>query len=1002
MSPNQRLPKEHLLMPNRVREVLLVSTRYDAFVLEADGFLTEQVFLEYRSLHLSSAPRFHHSSDREEALEMLEQRRFDLVLIVAREAKKDIVEFGRRVKSINPDQPVVVLGFETADLTHIDNPQNEDAIDATFIWNGDAKILLAIIKHIEDKLNADTDIEVAGIRVILVVEDSIRYFSSFLAALYPELMKQSQSLFAEGLNHLQRLLRMRTRPKILHAKTYEKAIELYEKYKEYIIAIISDIGYPRAGKLDGEAGIQLVNHVRAECPDLPLLLQSAEDRGIERAQKFDALFVDKNSPKLLHTVKHFLIDYLGFGPFTFRLPDGQEVGQAKDLREFVEHIRFIPEASLEYHAVHNHISHWLMARSEFEMAKELQKYILADFDSLEEVRDFLYQELHGLLIRSKQGVIADFPSKQFDDESLFQRIGEGSLGGKARGIAFLNHLLTYELSDGKAAGLSVRIPQTFVITTEAFEVFLERNNLYELLRDPPSDKEIVDRFLASTLPDEVTSRLRMIVDNVDAPLAVRSSSLLEDDMAHPFAGIYATIMISNSSDDHAARYIDLCDAVKIVYASVFFENARTYLENTAHSIEEERMAVVIQRVIGQAHGDRFYPHFSGVAHSYNYYPIGHLTAEEGVVQAVLGLGRLVVDGGETFRFGPKHPEVTPQLSSTALALKSSQRRFYGLDLTLPWSKNETFDSNQVLYELTAAREDGTFAAVGSVYDAANDTITEDSFLQGALLVTFNNVIKHRALPFAPAMAELLDMITEGMGTAVEIEFACDMGDWGKRIKRGKPRQEPTLYILQVRPILIRENAREINVDTIDPEHIVCRSDLALGVGDFAGLSDILFVKPEAWDPAVSPTIAQEVGLLNERLSKEKRNYVLIGPGRWGSSDHWLGIPVQWSQISNARIIVEASPEGYNVDPSQGSHFFHNLTALRLGYFTIPPGSTKSAPRDGGFVDYEWLAQLESIEETEHLRHVRTASPVAVHVDGRKGLGLIAWCDVFKDCFDPVI
>ncbi len=992
MLPNERLRKEHLLMPNRVREVLLVSTPYDHFVLEADGFLTEQVFLEYRSLHLSSAPRFHHFSDWDEALLNIGNKRYDLVLFVAREASDDLADFGRKVKALNPFLPVVVLGFETADLRRFERTENRDVIDAAFIWNGDAKIMLSIIKHIEVRLNVDVDIEAVGVRVILVVEDSIRYFSSFLEALYTELMKQSQRLHKEGYNRLQRLLRMRTRPKILHAKTFEEAIELYEKYREYVIAVISDVGYPRGGEMDPEAGLKLAARVRADSSDLPVLLQSAESAGIGRADDLHVLFVDKNSPALLWTVKHFLKGYLGFGSFTFRTPDGHVVGEANDLREFAKLIEDIPDDSLKYHAQRNHISHWLMARSEFEMSAALRSYVIEDFESIEEVRGFIVKNLKMMLSRSKQGVIADFPETTFDPDSLFQKIGEGSLGGKARGIAYLNHLLTFDLPVGTAAGIRVQIPQTFVLTTEVFETFLETNNLTRFVREPPSDPEIVERFLAASLPDYVCARLGQIVDNVDGPLAVRSSSLLEDDMAHPFAGIYATIMIPNSAGDRAERFYDLCRAVQVVYASVFFEDARGYLDKTDHSLEEERMGVVIQKVIGQRYGDRFYPHFSGVAHSYNYYPIGRLTAEEGVVQAVLGLGRLVVDGGETFRFGPRHPEASIELSTPQLALKSSQREFYALDLTLPWRSNETFDGNQKLYPLNKARDDGTFAAVGSVYDVQNDLITESPTLEGPLLVTFNNIIKHRALPFPDAMDALLQLITRGMGTSVEVELACDMGSWGKQLDRGQPPVDPVLYILQVRPILIREHSPEIQPENLEPERVVCRSDVSLGVGDFCGIQDIVFVKPESFDPAESPIIAKEVGELNAKLGKSDIPYVLIGPGRWGSADHWLGIPVSWAQISGARIIVEASPQGFNVEPSQGSHFFHNITALRLGYFTIPPGSTKTTPRDGGFLDWEWLDEQHFVDETAHLRHIRIAEPLAIHVDGRSGLGLIAWCE----------
>jgi len=988
----KRFRKEHELMPNRVREVLLVSSQYDAFVLEEDGHLTEQIFVEYKSLSLSSAPRFSHVTDRDDALSFLQRRSFDLVLCVAREASKDLVRFGREVKKSQPDLPVVILGFESANLAEINLPENKDAIDAMFIWNGDAKILLAIIKHLEDKANVDNDIEVMDVRVILVVEDSIRYFSSFLAALYPELMKQSQSLFAEGINRLHRLMRMRTRPKILHASSYEEAVAIYEKYEPYLLAVISDVGFPRKGKLDRRAGLRLVQKIRAGHPDMPILLQSAERDYSDQADELDVLFVDKGSSGLLQKVRSFLVDYLGFGPFTFRLPDGQEVAQAKDLHEFAVRIRSVPAASLEYHTHNNHISNWLMARSEFELAEILRRQPVQDFDSIEDIRDFLLNILQALFRRSRQGVITDFPSAQdFDNESLFQRVGQGSLGGKARGIAFLNHLLTYELGSDRVAGLRVQIPQSFCLTTEFFERFLEENKLHRIIQENKSDAEIMARFKRARLPASMRKHLRTIVDHVFGPLAVRSSSLLEDDMAHPFAGIYGTVMIPNNDDDEAIRLKDLSRAIRYVYASTYLQNARSYLENTGHSIEEEQMAIVLQQVVGQRHGDFFYPHFSGVAHSYNYYPIGPQKAEEGVTQAVLGLGRMVVDGGESVRFCPRHPQVIPQFSSPAAVLKNSQRNFYALDLNARWDTKFEKDGNQVMLELERAKKHGTLAAVGSTYDPQNDTINDGIGGEGPLVVTFNNILKHKIMHFASAMDELLELITKGMGTPIELEYACDMGNWGKQRRRGQTRESPILYLLQVRPILVRKNLREVQAKHFRPEQIFCRTDRCLGNGQFTHLSDIVFVKPEAFNPAHSPQIAREVDEINEKLAAKKRQYVLIGPGRWGSSDHWLGIPVRFKQISAAKIIVEASPEGYDVDPSQGTHFFHNLTALELGYFTIPPGATRKNPKKNSYVDWAWLKAQPVIQETPHLLHVRPADKMVALMDGRHSTGFVAWC-----------
>jgi len=995
MSPTVRTAfrKEQQLMPNRVREVLLLSSQYDAFVLEEDGQLTEQVFTEYKSLSLSSAPNFTHATTPGAALDLLRRRRFDLVLTITREATLDLVEFGKKVKALRSDQPVVALGFESADRQLLRAMVSPEAFDAVFLWTGDAKILLAIIKRIEDFINVDNDIEVADVRIILVVEDSIRYYSAFLAALYPELMKQSQSLFSEGLNRLQKLLKMRTRPKILHALNYEQAMELYGKYRENILAVISDVGFPVEGKLDPEAGLKLVRRIRVESPELAILLQSAQEDFSAKADEMGIQFINKNSPELFYTVRRFLTDHLGFGAFIFRLPDGREVARASDLRELAECIRTVPDESLEYHARSNHISIWLIARSEFELAELLRPQKVDDFESIDEVREFLSESLEATFRQARRGIIADFSDVEFDVHSVFQRVGEGSLGGKARGIAFLNFLLREMSSLGQVAGLDVRIPQTFVLATDAFDRFLKDNQLFPVIAAEPPDQELMRHFQSAQLPEEVEFNLRIILEHVEGPLAIRSSSMLEDDMLHPFAGIYGTVMIPNLAADLDDRLWDLCRAVKTVYATTFFQNARIYLENTGRSLEEEKMAVCIQRMVGQRRGLRFYPHFSGVAHSYNYYPIGSLKASDGVVQAVLGLGRMVVDGGEAVRFCPKHPGVIPQFATPALVMENSQRRFYALDLEKDWYAPETtFTANQLLYDLAESREDGTFNAVGSVFDGQNNVIVESSDLEGPLVVTFNNILKHKAVALAPAMEELLDMITTGMGTPVELEFAGDMGDWGRATRRGQKRRPPALHLLQVRPILVREALQEIRTEEFDPATVICKSTQALGHGWYGGIYDVVYVKHETFDPANTRTIAGEVGRFNRKLVEQKRPYVLIGPGRWGSSDHWLGIPVQWSQIAGARIIIEASPQGYNVEPSQGTHFFHNITALRLGYFTIPPGTSKADQSDGGFVDWGWLTGLPAIEETGFLRHVRTPAPLVAHIDGRRGLGLIAWRD----------
>ena len=977
------------LMPHRVREVLLVSSLYDAFILQEDGHLTEQVFLEYKSLALSSAPRFTHVTTGEEAIAALQQRRFDLVLVMPRLADADLIEFGRRVKLLRTGRPVVVLAFDNHEIEDLRSLADTGSIDGVFSWNGDATILLAIIKYIEDRENIDHDIALADVRAILLVEDSIRFFSEFLADLYPVMMKQSQSLFAEGLNTLQKLMRMRTRPKILHAANYEAAMALYEKYADNIIALITDAGFPHHGRHERDAGLKLGAEIRRRAPDIPILFQSANEDFAPLARGMGALFLNKNSTSLLHEINAFLSDYLGFGEFVFRMPNGEEIARAADLREFEQELETIPIECFEFHARHNHFSNWLMARSEFELAAKLRPQKVADFPSLEDVRRHVVREVRLLRRGGSAGMIADFSLEHFEPDSLFQRIGAGSLGGKARGLAFLNLMMSSEPFRGELAHMPAQIPQTFVVATEFFDQFMDENNLHQFAYACEDDDELNRRFLGARLPMRLMDSLQKILDYLDCPLAVRSSSLLEDDMSHPFAGIYRTLMLANNSTNPAIRLKQLSNAVKLVYASTFRADAKAYIENTGHRIEQEKMAIVVERVVGQRYGERFYPNFAGVAQSYNYYPVGPQRAEDGVAQMALGLGRTVVNGGRSFRFSPKHPHVTPQLATPTLALKNSQHRFFSLDLTAGGDDPHGYGPGHLkAFDLDAAEDDGTLFLVGSRYNANDDRLTESRDVAGPWVVTFRNLLQHRGAPIAAALAEMVDLAAAGMGCAVEVEFACDMGDYGRRVPRGQTPRPPTLYALQLRPIVTKSELTAVEAGVVPDENVICRCRQAMGHGSYGRLRDIVYVKHAGFDPAQSPAIAQEVGAINQQLAREQRPYVLIGPGRWGSSDFWLGIPVTWGQISGAKIIIEAAPGDYVVDPSQGAHFFHNITSLGIGYFTIPPGAAKDAGH-GEFVDWAWLDAAPAFQETPHLRHVRLERALTAMVDGRKGLGVIA-------------
>lgn len=986
----------HDLMPHRIREVLLVSSPYDAFILEEDGQLTEQVFFEYRNVSLAAAPRFTQVSSGEAALFQLQERRYDMVLTMSNPGDMDVNAFGRAVKVMRPGRPVVYLALNRHELQRREVPIDPQAVDGAFLWTGDSEILLAIIKYIEDRENVEHDIARGNVRVILLLEDSMRFYSSFMGILYKELMLQSHALYADGVNEHLRHMNMKSRPKILPARSYEEGLELFEKYRRNVMAIISDVRVPRGAAqsgesvLDGEAGIDFVRYVKRYDPDLPVLLQSAESENCRAAQELGAFFVDKGSTQLLAEIRNFLRRDLGFGDFVFRLQDFREVDRARDLQELAAKLAHIPGESVAYHASHNHFSIWLMARSEFDLAEHLRPTKLTDFANIEALRQYLIHVLRETHRSSHRGVVSDFSRRHFD-HNIFSRLGKGSLGGKARGVAFLHMSMATSDADD-FGGLKVSFPKTVVLATDNFDTFLEQNQLHGCAFGSEDDAEIEERFLAGRLPEELERQLKFIVEHLTGPLAVRSSSLLEDSLHQPFAGIYNTFMLPSNAVDAESRFGDLCNAIKLVYASTFFHNAKSYLQATGNRIEEEKMAVILQQVVGRhwPKGERFYPSFAGVAQSHNFYPMGPQKAEEGIVQVALGLGSFVVDGGAALRFNPMHPGVLPPFSNEKDLLDNTQRRFCAIDLSEPRTRSARDLYGTVRYfDLREAEEDGSLGLVGSVYSADDRRVREDLGLSGPRVVTFNNILRHRAIALPEALARVLELAKEGFGCAVEIEFACEMGDFGRRPARGKKRRAPILYLLQVRPLAaLAQASREVIEMRFEREQTLCYSATSLGHGLKNGIRDLIYVCRETWRAEENPKIAQQVGELNEALCAEDRPYVLIGPGRWGTADHWLGIPVQWSQISSARVIIEASPEGYHVEPSQGSHFFQNMTALRLGYLTLPPGAEKDASSPD-FVDWQWLDEMPAHRETEHLRHLRFEEPLTVVLNGQRGCGIVA-------------
>jgi CheY-like chemotaxis protein len=968
----------HDLMPFRVREILLVSSSYDAFILEEDGWLTERFFTEASELNLSWSPRITHVATAAAALDLLSRRPFDLVMTVVLLPDADAIAFSQQVKARHPGLPLVLLTFHEADLGHLPGGVAPDTIDRVVLWTGDTRILLATIKLIEDEKNIEHDTRIAGVQVILVVEDLVRPYSTFLALLYWELMTQSRSLIAEGLNDLHKLMRMWARPKLLLANTFEDAVAYYRRYQEHLMAVISDVRFPRGGAPDPEAGLALLKLVRRESPDLPILLLSAEPDFESWALAHGVYGIAKHSPNLHGQIRTFLKDALGFGDFVFRLPDRTEVARARDLYELEHALHTVPAASVEYHAARNHFSMWLSARSMFDLAHRLKRLTIAQFRDIEAVRRYLIDVLQKALFEEQEMVITDFSPRKAGHDAPFVRLAKGSVGGKGRGIAFVNSLLVrHGLSDAYP-GLEIRTPRTVAIGTSVFDQFLEDNVAADHLPALRDDAVLIRRFLHGRLRTELLHDLRMALGELHGPLAVRSSSLLEDSRFQPFAGIYATYMLPNNAADPQVRFTELCQAIKAVYASIYCANARTYFKSTPHSVEEEKMAVIIQEVVGQRYGERFYPHISGVAQSYNYYPVGAQRAEEGIALIALGLGETVVSGGAALRFSPGAPTALPQFGSVRDHLRLSQATFYALNLARPTVDFVAGSKASLdLCDLADAEEDGTLELVGSVYCEDDGVIRDSLALPGPRLVTFNNVLRWNLIPLAQALAGLLQHLRAGVGCEVEIEFAVDMGP-----ARGAAGRPPCLYILQVRPMAVQSIGHKAQELASGPrERIFCRTGRSLGHGVIDGIRDVVYVKLQALGPGVAQAVAAQVGEVTAGLQAEGAPYLLIGPGRWGSADPNLGIPVGWSQIAGVRVIIETRLGGRHIEPSQGTHFFQNVVSLRIGYLTVSGGSEE-------VLDLAWLDQLPAHRETPRVRHVRLPGPLYVHLDGWHGRATI--------------
>lgn len=973
-----RLKKFHKLMKYKIRDILLVSSLYDNYLFEEDGRLYEIIREEYHTLNLSHSPEITHVTTGEEAIELASSNSsFDLIISTMHIEDMHVTEFAKKVRDANIEIPIVLLAYDNQERKEIKHNPNSAVFDRIFIWQGDYKLLMGIIKYVEDKKNIEHDTNIVGVQAIILVEDDVKFYSTYLPLIYSLVFEQSQRLISEGINTSHRFLRMRARPKILLCTSYEEAWEYFQKYQKYILGIISDINFPRNGVKDPDAGLIFAKKVKELQEDIPIILQSSQEEHVEFADKANIGFLHKNSPRLLYDLKDFLIKNFSFGDFIFKMPDGSIVGKASNLLSLEEQLAVVPDESILFHAKRNHFSNWLKARTEFWLASKFRPKKIEDYKSVIELRNDLIHNIHQYLEIRQRGIITEFNRETFDPKNSYARIGSGSLGGKARGLGFINSLITSYDIENKFDGVEIYVPSAVVLATGVFDSFMEENELFNFALNEINDNVIISRFLeADKFPSDVILKLMEFLSLIKSPLAVRSSSLLEDSQFQPFAGVYQTYMIPNNDEDIDVRLDELLQTIKLVFASTFLTKAKDYLKVTSYRLEEEKMAVIIQKLVGSYHDERYYPDISGVAKSYNFYPIPPQKAEDGIALVALGLGKTVVEGGNTVRFCPKFPKHLMQFYSTADTIQNSQKDFYALNI-----KGKLYTGENVIplnlvnrYELSISEKDNTLNFIGSTYSPENEAVYDGISRQGKRVITFAPILKHKAFPLAEILELIMNFGTWGMGSQVELEFAMNLST--------PPGELKEFAILQMRPMVMTRESSHIEFTETEKEDIVCRSIQVLGDGYYDSIYDVVVIDKNKFDRSKSKEIAFEISKINEKLINEKRNYILIGVGRWGSLDHWLGIPVTWDQISGASVIVESSFKDFSVTPSQGSHFFHNITSFGIGYFTIEDGSSEC------FVDWDWLAKQPALNEYSFTKHLQFDKTLITKISGQKNQGVI--------------
>ena len=962
------------LMPHRIHEILLVASPYDSFVLEEDGRLTEQILHEYMGMNFSNAPRVWQSSTAADALTMLSRQDFDLIVVMMRIADMDPILFCSKIKELYPQKPVVLLAFDESEIKQLPEKFEKSSIDNIFIWSGNANVLLAIVKLLEDKMNIKRDIKKADVRCIILIEDSPRYYSLILPMIYKEISHQVKEMVDKSASDHERLLYMRGRPKILLARSYEEAERYFKRFRMSTLGIISDIRFPKKGKLDKNAGAKFARWARSIDPSIPIMLQSKHNKNANLAKEVQAHFLYKDSPTLLRELRDFLVSNFGFGDLVFRTPKGKEIIRVSDLNGLINAINTVPEESLLFHAKSNHFSNWLAAHGYLGLASKVRPINYADFKDSLEHRNYLIELINNTIQNRKTRQVVEMQRDKFDHSKRFIQISGGSLGGKARGLAFAQKMIRSSNLRKRYPEVNINIPHVAVIGTDSFDQFMRENNLWNNALSDKSNKQINNLFIKSSFNKSLMESLKLFIKSVKYPLAVRSSSLLEDSQYQPLSGMYATYMLPNNQSKVNERLDDLVTAIKLVYASTFYQDPKSLISRSVHRIEEEKMAVILMEMVGQNYNDRYYPTFSGTAQSFNFYPISYMKRNDGVAHLALGLGRTIANGEKSLRFSPKYPGILPQYYSIKATIESSQNSFYAMRLNGKNSsslKNE--DKNLSSFSLKIAEKDGSLKWSGSVVSNEDNIIRDTLAQNGTRVITFTPILKWSMFPLVDILNDLLEMGKDSLGCEVEIEFAVNIFE--------DENKSPEFSLLQIKPMVMGGSRELINMDNESSKSILCNSKVTLGDGFIDNVQHIVFVDPKKFRAANTKKIAKEIHQINNAMLN-KSPYILVGPGRWGSADPWLGIPVNWEHISGASAIVEIGINDFPVDPSFGSHFFQNVTSMRLGYFTIDNDSKEES------FDHNWLKKQKIIKNKKFTACYELERPLRIKIDGQTGNGII--------------